>query len=48
MLYSDNLELTRLALHAYNLELTLLNGQKTNFTEPLPLDLEEAVLRIAI
>jgi 23S rRNA pseudouridine1911/1915/1917 synthase len=45
---SSNLELTRLALHAYSLELTLPNGQKTIFTAPLPADLEEAVSRVAI
>lgn len=44
---SSNLELSRLALHAYSLELTLPNGQKTNFTAPLPVDLEEAVSRVA-
>lgn len=45
---SNNLELTRLALHAYRLELTLPNGQKTIFTAPMPADLEEASSRIAI
>lgn len=44
---SNNLKLNRLALHAYNLELTLLNGQKTIFTAPLPADLEEASNRLA-
>ncbi|MFN3188195.1 MAG: RluA family pseudouridine synthase [Candidatus Paceibacteria bacterium] len=44
---SSNLELTRLALHAYNLELTLLNGQKTIFTAPMPAYLEEASNRLA-
>lgn len=45
---SNNLELTRLALHAHNLELTMPNGQKANFIAPLPVDLQEATLRIAI
>lgn len=45
---SNNLELSRLALHAYSLELILPNGEKSNFTAPLPVDLEKAVSDIAI
>jgi 23S rRNA pseudouridine1911/1915/1917 synthase len=44
---SNNLALSRMALHAYVLELTLPNGQKERFIAPVPQVFEEAAERIA-
>jgi len=44
---SNNLELTRLALHAHALEITLPSGERERFLAPLPSDLERAAERIA-
>jgi 23S rRNA pseudouridine1911/1915/1917 synthase len=44
---SSNLELARLALHAHVLELMLPNGETQRFIAPVPLELEQAVERIA-
>lgn len=44
---SNNLGLSRLALHAHILELTLPNGQKERFIAPVPFEFEEAAGRIA-
>jgi 23S rRNA pseudouridine1911/1915/1917 synthase len=44
---SNNLQLNRMALHAYVLELDLPNGSRERFIAPVPLDFEKAVERIA-
>jgi 23S rRNA pseudouridine1911/1915/1917 synthase len=44
---SNNLELTRLALHAHVLEVILPHGQTERFIAPLPQVFEEAAERIA-
>lgn len=44
---SNNLGLSRMALHAHILELTLPNGQNERFIAPLPQEFEEAAERIA-
>ena len=44
---SNNLELSRLALHAHVLELVLPHGQTERFIAPLPFVFEEAAERIA-
>lgn len=44
---SSNLGLTRLALHAHVLELTLPGGASERFIAPVPLDFEAAAERIA-
>lgn len=44
---SNNLGLTRLALHAHMLELTLPGGEEERFIAPVPKEIEEAVERIA-
>ncbi len=44
---SNNLELTRLALHAHILEIELPNGETKRFIAPVPQDFEEAAERIA-
>lgn len=44
---SNNLLLTRLALHAHELELTLPNGEERRFIAPVPPEIEQAVERIA-
>ncbi|MEZ4103807.1 MAG: RluA family pseudouridine synthase [Candidatus Paceibacterota bacterium] len=44
---SNNLELTRLALHSHILEITLPNGEERRFIAPLPIDFEIAAERIA-
>ncbi len=44
---SHNLGLTRMALHAYMLELTLPSGDRERFMAPIPRDLEAAAERIA-
>lgn len=44
---SNNLELQRLALHAYTLELTLPNGERERFMAPVPFEFELAAERIA-
>jgi 23S rRNA pseudouridine1911/1915/1917 synthase len=44
---SNNLALTRMALHAHMLELTLPNGQNERFIAPVPQAFEEAAERIA-
>ncbi len=44
---SNNLELTRLALHAHVLEIILPHGQIERFIAPLPLEFEQAAERIA-
>lgn len=43
----DNLGFTRLALHAYSIKLTLLNGDERTFLAPLPLDFEVAGTSLA-
>jgi 23S rRNA-/tRNA-specific pseudouridylate synthase len=43
----DNLGFDRLALHAYMLAFTLLNGEERHFTSPLPLSFIAAEDRIA-
>lgn len=44
---SNNLELSRLALHAHKLQLVLPDGTDGAFLAPVPLELEQAVERIA-
>lgn len=44
---SNNLELSRLALHAHVLELTLPNGDRERFIAPVPQSFEEAAEKIA-
>lgn len=44
---SNNLGLSRLALHAHQLELTLPNGEVERFIAPVPLEFELAAERIA-
>ncbi len=44
---SNNLELKRMALHAYILEFNLLNGSRERFIAPVPQVFEEAAERIA-
>lgn len=44
---SNNLGLTRMALHAHQLEITLPNGQNERFIAPVPQEFEEAAERIA-
>lgn len=44
---SNNLGLTRLALHAHTLELELPNGELSRFIAPIPLEFEQAAERIA-
>ncbi len=44
---SNNLDLNRLALHAYILETYLPDGSKERFIAPVPQDFEEAAERIA-
>lgn len=44
---SNNLELSRLALHAHILEIVLPNGEKERFIAPVPLEFELAAERIA-
>lgn len=44
---SNNLELSRLALHAHILELILPHGQTERFIAPLPAEFEQAAERIA-
>lgn len=44
---SNNLDLSRLALHAHILEITLPNGSKERFISPVPQEFEEAAERIA-
>ena len=44
---SNNLEMTRLALHAHVLELVLPHGQTERFIAPLPVEFEQAAERIA-
>lgn len=44
---SNNLALSRLALHAHRLELTLMNGEQERFIAPLPLEFDLAAERIA-
>ncbi|MEK7462006.1 MAG: RluA family pseudouridine synthase [Patescibacteria group bacterium] len=44
---SNNLGLSRMALHAHQLELTLPNGQSERFIAPVPQAFEEAAERIA-
>jgi 23S rRNA pseudouridine1911/1915/1917 synthase len=43
---SNNLGLTRMALHAHQLEITLPNGQNERFIAPVPQEFEEAAERI--
>jgi 23S rRNA pseudouridine1911/1915/1917 synthase len=43
---SNNLRLSRMALHAHVLELTLPNGQNERFIAPVPQEFEEAAERI--
>lgn len=43
----NNLGFTRLALHAYSIKLTLLNGDERTFLAPLPLDFEVAGTSLA-
>lgn len=43
---SNNLELSRLALHAHILELTLPDGETQRFIAPLPQEFEDAAERI--
>ena len=45
---SNNLGMTRLALHAHMLELALPNGQTERFIAPVPQSFEEAAERIAV
>lgn len=47
MAKSNNLEFTRLALHAHILEIDLLNGETQRFIAPLPSSFEVAAERIA-
>ena len=44
---SNNLDLSRLALHAHILEITLPNGERERFISPIPQEFEEAAERIA-
>jgi 23S rRNA pseudouridine1911/1915/1917 synthase len=44
---SNNLKLSRLALHAHVLEIKLLNGESERFIAPLPIEFELAAERIA-
>ena len=44
---SNNLAMSRMALHAHMLELMLPNGQKERFIAPVPQSFEEAAERIA-
>ena len=44
---SNNLKLTRLALHSHVLDIALPSGQRTRFIAPLPHDFELAAERIA-
>ena len=44
---SNNLGLTRLALHSHVLDITLPNGQRSRFIAPLPHEFELAAERIA-
>jgi len=44
---SNNLDLTRMALHAHILEITLPHGETERFIAPVPQELEDAVERIA-
>lgn len=43
---SNNLELSRMALHAHMLEITLPDGEEQRFIAPLPQSFEEAAERI--
>ncbi len=43
---SNNLGMTRMALHAHQLECTLPNGQNERFIAPVPQEFEEAAERI--
>lgn len=45
---SNNLGMTRLALHAHMLELALPNGQTERFIAPVPKSFEDAAERIAV
>jgi 23S rRNA pseudouridine1911/1915/1917 synthase len=45
---SNNLAMTRLALHAHMLELALPSGQTERFIAPVPQSFEEAAERIAV
>lgn len=44
---SNNLDLKRLALHAFRLTLTLPQGEQMTFEAPIPQEIEEAASRIA-
>lgn len=44
---SNNLDFTRLALHAYQLDITLPTGNKQSFTAPLPAQFSTATTLIA-
>ena len=41
-LHGENLEFTRLALHAYSLKIEMPSGEERVFTAPLPNDFERA------
>lgn len=44
---SNNLGLSRLALHAFRLSLVLPGGEEQTFEAPIPADMEEAIAKIA-
>lgn len=44
---SNSLDLSRLALHAFRLSLTLPTGEEQTFEAPLPAELEAAIAKIA-
>ncbi len=47
LLAGENLGFTRLALHAYRLQVAVLRGEEMTFIAPFPLDFEEASTAIA-
>ncbi len=44
---SNNLDLSRLALHSFRLSLLLPNGEEQTFEAPIPTDIDKAITKIA-